>query len=179
MKSLNIAVVGFTMAGKTTIVSNLLQMYGCKKTRYGLIHHEAVHEIEYGGKRIIFKICNAREKSFHSGKSLDELNERVQNELCWIKSSNGLFFVIDAQRPCHDLNLRSFETLKEDLMLMDITVDDIPVIFLINKTDLKNTFSVDELKNSFSAKNCDYVETVGTKGVGFEELIKKLLETLS
>jgi len=62
-----------------------------------------------------------------------------------LKGVDGVVFVVDSQRAMLQANLDSFKNLEENLAEMGLSVDTIPLVLQLNKRDLSDICTVDEL----------------------------------
>lgn len=89
-----------------------------------------------------------------------------------LKGVDGLIFVADSQKPMLDANHESFENLKVNLKELDMTINDIPIVFQYNKRDLNNILSVHELNKTLNPMNFPFVESSAITGQGVFETLK-------
>lgn len=83
-----------------------------------------------------------------------------------LSQASAVVFVADSQRALEKHNVGWLERLAADLRLFGRDIDKMPVIFQLNKRDLPDIMSVDEMKTQLSTKTCFYVPTVATRGLG-------------
>ena len=83
-----------------------------------------------------------------------------------LKGVDGVVFVADSQRERMDANLESLWNLEENLKSHGYDFSKIPYALQLNKRDLPDVLSVDELKRELGRKDEPIIEAVAPKGVG-------------
>lgn len=89
-----------------------------------------------------------------------------------LKGVDGVVFVADSQRERMDANLESLWNLEENLKSHGYDFSKIPYALQLNKRDLPDVLSVDELKRELVRKDEPIIEAVAPKGVGVFETLK-------
>jgi signal recognition particle receptor subunit beta len=90
-----------------------------------------------------------------------------------LKGVDGLVFVADSQKAMLDANLESFKNLRENLAEIGLSIDEIPLVLQINKRDLPNIASVDDVVDVIDPeRKYDFVEAVASRGDGVFETLK-------
>ena len=89
-----------------------------------------------------------------------------------LKGVDGVIFVADSQIERMDANVESIENLAINLKAQGYELMSIPYILQLNKRDLPNVASVDEMKRLLQRKNEPIVEAVASKGTGVFETLK-------
>jgi signal recognition particle receptor subunit beta len=89
-----------------------------------------------------------------------------------LKGVDGVVFVADSQRERMDANLESLWNLEENLKSHGYDFSKIPYALQLNKRDLPDVLSVDELKRELGRKDEPIIEAVAPKGVGVFETLK-------
>lgn len=95
---------------------------------------------------------------------------------------DGVVFVADSQIDRRDANIESFWNLQHNLQSYGLNLYQLPYVLQLNKRDLPNICSVDEMKKELIIKDEPVIEAVADKGQGVLETLravsKKSLETL-
>lgn len=95
---------------------------------------------------------------------------------------DGIVFVADSQIDRRDANIESFWNLQHNLQSYGLNLYQIPYVLQVNKRDLPNICTLDEMKKELVIKDEPVIEAVADKGVGVLETLravsKKSLETL-
>ena len=91
-----------------------------------------------------------------------------------LKGADGVVFVADSQEERLDANLETLENLREHLKEHKLDFDTIPYLLQLNKRDLPNILSVEELKRQLQAKNEPIVEAVAVQGTGVFESLREI-----
>lgn len=89
-----------------------------------------------------------------------------------LKGVDGVVFVADSQRERMDANLESLWNLEENLKSHGYDFSKIPYALQLNKRDLPDVLSLDELKRELLRKDEPVIEAVAPKGVGVFETLK-------
>lgn len=91
-----------------------------------------------------------------------------------LKGVDGVVFVADSQRERMDANLESLWNLEENLKSHGYDFSKIPYALQLNKRDLPDVLSVDELKRELLRKDEPIIEAVAPKGIGVFETLKSV-----
>jgi len=91
-----------------------------------------------------------------------------------LKGVDGVIFVADSQRARMDANIESLQTLEANLKSQDYDLMTIPYVLQLNKRNLPNVVSVEEMKRLLVIKDEPVIEAVADKGIGVFETLKAL-----
>ena len=91
-----------------------------------------------------------------------------------LRGVDGVVFVADSQAERMDANIESIENLEENLKEHGYDLLKIPYVLQLNKRDLPNVLSVEELKQELCRKDEPVIEAVAYKGVGIFETLKEV-----
>jgi mutual gliding-motility protein MglA len=89
-----------------------------------------------------------------------------------LKGVDGVIFVADSQVERMDANIESIENLAINLKIQGYDLDNVPYVLQLNKRDLPNVASVEEMKRLLTRKVEPAYEAVASKGVGVFETLK-------
>ena len=89
-----------------------------------------------------------------------------------LKGVDGVIFVEDSQVERMDANVEAIENLETNLKTQGYDLSAIPYVLQLNKRDLPNVASVDEMKKLLAKKNEPIFEAVAAKGPGVFETLK-------
>jgi len=90
-----------------------------------------------------------------------------------LKGVDGLVFVADSQVAMQDANVESFYNLRENLGEIGLKIDDIPLVVQLNKRDLPNVASKDDMLARIDPdRKYDNIESIAATGVGVFETLK-------
>jgi signal recognition particle receptor subunit beta len=89
-----------------------------------------------------------------------------------LKGVDGVIFVADSQVERMDANVEAIENLVVNLKTQGYDLANIPYVLQLNKRDLPNVETVEEMKRLLVRKNEPVVEAVAAKGVGVFETLK-------
>jgi len=83
-------------------------------------------------------------------------------------------FVADSQEERLDANFETLENLQEHLKEHNLNFDTIPYVLQLNKRDLPNVLTPEELKKQLQKKGEPVIEGVAIQGQGVFETLKEL-----
>ena len=89
-----------------------------------------------------------------------------------LKGVDGVIFVADSQVERMDANVEAIDNLDANLRTQGYDLMAIPYVLQLNKRDLPNVASVDEMKKLLTKKNEPIFEAVASKGPGVFETLK-------
>ncbi|NHI92769.1 MAG: hypothetical protein EAX96_09740 [Candidatus Lokiarchaeota archaeon] len=164
---------GGAMSGKTTSVKYIFQKYNFQR---------ALKSIETTSGRTLF--FDFGELIINRGQWKFQINlwtATGQDFYCETRPTvlsgvDGIVFIIDGQKKLIADNLRSLNELKK---LLGPKIDDLPLIFCLNKIDLNEVISIKDLKEYINFHgNFRFFETIATSGYNvidaFEIMIKEI-----
>jgi len=91
-----------------------------------------------------------------------------------LKGADGVVFVADSQEERLDANLETLENLREHLKEHKLDFNTIPYVLQVNKRDLPNVLTVEELSKQLRVKNEDVIEAVAISGQGVFETLREV-----
>jgi mutual gliding-motility protein MglA len=89
-----------------------------------------------------------------------------------LKGVDGVIFVADSQLERMDANVEAIENLDTNLKAQGYDLKTIPYVLQLNKRDLPNVSSVDEMVKLMRKKGEPVFEAVAAKGIGVFETLK-------
>ena len=89
-----------------------------------------------------------------------------------LKGVDGVIFVADSQVERMDANVEAVDNLQINLKSQGYDLMSIPYVLQLNKRDLPNVESVEELRRLLVKKNEPVIEAVASKGPGVFETLK-------
>jgi len=90
-----------------------------------------------------------------------------------LKGADGVVFVADSQRAMLDANVESLANLRENLAEIGLDLDEIPVVFQLNKRDLPNALPREDLQKALDPTGThEFVEASAVTGAGVFETLK-------
>lgn len=89
-----------------------------------------------------------------------------------LKGVDGVVFVADSQEERMDANIESLYNLEENLKSQGYDLLKIPYVLQLNKRDLPNVSSVEELTGELQRKGEPVYEAVASKGDGVFDTLK-------
>jgi signal recognition particle receptor subunit beta len=99
-----------------------------------------------------------------------------------LRGADGVVFVADSQSEMRESNLDSLANLKTNLRLNRIDPDKIALVYQLNKRDLPNVATVEEMTSYLGASPTSVVEASAKSGVGvtatLRSAVSKILDNL-
>lgn len=89
-----------------------------------------------------------------------------------LKGVDGVVFVADSQEERMDANIEALYNLEENLQTQGYDLQQVPYVLQLNKRDLPNVISVDELAGELQRKNEPVFEAVAAQGTGVFDTLK-------
>ena len=89
-----------------------------------------------------------------------------------LKGVDGVVFVADSQEERMDANIESMFNLQENLQSQGYDLMTLPYVLQLNKRDLPNILTVDDLAKELSRKGEPVLEAVASTGVGVFDTLK-------
>jgi len=89
-----------------------------------------------------------------------------------LKGVDGVIFVADSQVERMDANAESVDNLVVNLKAQGYDLQTIPFVLQLNKRDLPNVATVEEMKKLLMKKDEPIIEAVAPKGIGVFETLK-------
>jgi len=91
-----------------------------------------------------------------------------------LKGADGVVFVADSQEERMDANLETLDNLREHLKDHNLNFETIPYVLQLNKRDLPNILSVEELQKQLGVKGEPTLEAVAITGQGVFDTLKEV-----
>ena len=89
-----------------------------------------------------------------------------------LKGVDGVIFVADSQNERMDANLESVDNLQVNLKSQGYDLTTLPYVLQLNKRDLPNVATVEEMRRLLVKKSEPTFEAVASKGTGVFETLK-------
>lgn len=89
-----------------------------------------------------------------------------------LKGVDGIIFVADSQIERFDDNINSRENMKENLAIIGLYINNLPLVIQYNKRDLPNISPIDKLSGVLNPRSAPYYEAVATQGIGVFDTLK-------
>jgi len=89
-----------------------------------------------------------------------------------LKGVDGIIFVADSQSERMDANIESVSNLEQNPKVQGYDLKKIPYALQLNKRDLPNVLSVDDMKKELIRKGEPVLEAVASTGIGVFDTLK-------
>ena len=89
-----------------------------------------------------------------------------------LKGVDGVVFVADSQEERFDANIESLYNLEENLQSQGYNLMDLPYVLQLNKRDLPNIVSIEELTYELQKKGEPVFEATASEGIGVFDTLK-------
>ena len=89
-----------------------------------------------------------------------------------LKGVDGVVFVADSQEERMDANIEALYNLEENLQTQGYDLQQVPYVLQLNKRDLPNVISVNELSGELQRKGEPVFEAVAAQGTGVFDTLK-------
>jgi signal recognition particle receptor subunit beta len=89
-----------------------------------------------------------------------------------LKGVDGIVFVADSQMAMLDANIESLRNLDTNLAELNISTDQIPLVFQYNKRDIRVIQTVDKLNEVLNPRGAPWFEAAALHGIGVFETLK-------
>lgn len=89
-----------------------------------------------------------------------------------LKGVDGVVFVADSQEERMDANIESLYNLEENLQAQGYNLMDLPYVLQLNKRDLPNIVTIDELTTELQRKGEPIFEATASEGIGVFDTLK-------
>jgi mutual gliding-motility protein MglA len=89
-----------------------------------------------------------------------------------LKGVDGVVFVADSQEERMDANIESVSNLAQNLKEHGFDINKIPYVLQLNKRDMPNAISVEDLKQQLLIKGEPVIEAVAPQGIGVLATLK-------
>jgi signal recognition particle receptor subunit beta len=91
-----------------------------------------------------------------------------------LAGADGVVFVADSQQERTGANVESLDNLRENLAEQGLRLDQVPHVIQLNKRDVPQIQTPEEMINSLNAHRAPVFETVATNGRGVFEALKSI-----
>lgn len=90
-----------------------------------------------------------------------------------LRGADGVVFVADSQKSMKDSNIQSLDNLYDNLQINRLNPEKIALVFQLNKRDLSDVSSPDEMKAYLGVGERPVVEASALQGQGVTETLRK------
>ena len=93
-----------------------------------------------------------------------------------LRGADGIVFVVDSQREAFFENVASADNLRQNLLLQGVEPDVLPTVVQLNKQDLPNAATQEQLRDAFDIPpETRTFLAVATEGIGVYETLKEIV----
>jgi len=167
------------MSGRRTSLSHVLSVCSLEGKPPVIDPHEAYEfpfESATSTCHILARVSTVRSHLYYKNPTDLELDSRIATEIDWLCEADGFVFVLDSQWQRSLANTEAFSRLKMDLASRNLVLETIPIVFQLNKRDIKSIMPRDVAQVGFPVDESSvYVESVASKGIGTLEAVAQLV----
>lgn len=131
--------------------------------------------IQISSRQLSLEYSSAVSKFFYVAAADVDRPQAVIPALERLCKAIGIVFVVDTQQPRLAHNVGALARLREDLRRGGRDLDEIPVVFQLNKRDLPGLAPNEVLRSALHSGRCSYIESVASRGEGTREALEHLL----
>lgn len=91
-----------------------------------------------------------------------------------LQGVDGIVFVADSQKDKISENIESIQDLKDNIRMLGLNIENIPLVLQYNKRDLPDIMDISELNTKVNPKNLPYFEASAKKGDGVLNTLKAI-----
>ncbi len=91
-----------------------------------------------------------------------------------LKGADGVVFVADSQELMKNINVESYENLKNNMEILNLDYKNFPLVLQYNKRDLKSIIEVDEMNKLLNERNVPFFEAIAINGTGVIETLREI-----
>jgi len=95
-----------------------------------------------------------------------------------LRGVDGVVFVADSQRSRMAENLESLQNLRQNLQEYGLSLDEIPFVLQLNKRDMDNIFTLEELNSQLNPRNVAWYPSTAHNGKGVVTTLKAIAMTV-
>ncbi|MFO0740622.1 MAG: hypothetical protein U0270_32295 [Labilithrix sp.] len=139
------------------------------------VHRYVLTRAESPIVELLVAVSDRRATKIDYDPTSPDCDVRVAREIHYTSESDGIIFVLDSRRGRESANLGAFSRLDRDLRTVGMNLDDLPVVFQVNKRDAGDVVPMEWVRENFQTRRCAYVESIATKHVGTLEAMRGVL----
>jgi hypothetical protein len=143
-----------------------------------LFRGDADHAVETALGTVVLRFSSAATKYYYAAEDSDR-PAAVWPALQRLAEAAGVVFVADSQDVRSQNNIAALGRLRADLALYGINLDQLPVVFQLNKRDLPDIMPVERLRSELATGWCEYVESVASDCIGVTAAFATILQMVS
>lgn len=162
---MRVAYAGPALGGRTTSLGHVLRLSGQGKDAWQI--GADVHLVESRGD--LTEAFVSRRRSMVVNDYVDLGDSQLAAEIELLRGTAAVLYVVDSQVERLEANREHLDLLRRDMAHVGVALDELPVVFQLNKRDLPNSLPVGDLVEAFRTGWCCHVESVARTGVGVVE----------
>lgn len=150
-------------AGKSTSIKSLL---ATDSSPFGdLDYHTLV-----GSVPVVLRFSSLLCKYYYEADS-DVRPKAIEPAIQTLEACAAIVFVADSQVERRWHNQGALKRLRADFRLVGLNLDDVPVVFQLNKRDLPDCIPSEVMRTDLQTAWCEYFESVAISGKGTFEAV--------
>ncbi len=95
-----------------------------------------------------------------------------------LQRADAIVFIADSRISMQAINAESFSNLEENLALVGLSIENLPLVVQFNKRDMQDLVSEDELRSTWEPTGLPVIMASALFGTGVLETFKAALESL-
>ena len=179
MKDVLIVFVGCGVSGRTTSLTRLEELSG-KRLEWNYAKFQIVFPwpVEAPKVEITARRLNAIWGPYVLTDEQLKGDDDVLNELQALQRADGVMCVVDSQIARREANKEALHYLRRCLERIDRPAETLPLVFQVNKRDLPNLLTLEQIRHDLSWPCCHYVLTSALNEKDVETALHVLLDSI-
>lgn len=133
-----------------------------------------------GAPRIAFSLrAKLRTSAVYDPYDDGPSDPRIAAEGAFVRRCDGVLFVADSQFARQEANRGRLSSVNDLVTRSGRTADDVAMVFLLNKRDLPEVMSVEEMSRDLAWPGAAHIPTCGLTGAGVQDALRALLGQLA
>jgi hypothetical protein len=167
MEELPIYYWGAPGSGRSTSIQSVL-------SDKPIVLGDRKYYVQLSSRRLSLEYSSVASKFFYAAADVGRPQAVIPalERLC---KAIGIVFVVDSQQLRLVHNVGALARLREDLRRGGRDLDEIPLVFQLNKRDLSELAPNEVLRSALHSGRCSYVDSVASRGEGTRETLEYLV----
>lgn len=136
-----------------------------------------LNNYQHNGQQRTISIAFGKERSTYGFKTLP-WNKNWDAEKENLKMIDGIIFVVNSHGQNIKGNQLMLDRLRDNLVHVGRNFELIPLVFQLNKRDLKDNVPLGELKDNLKWPKCEYFPSIATEQLGVVNPFVRIIEMI-